>query len=133
MEVSPTLPPSVDQVYSVLGDPTDYKPNTRRQRHAVLHALFNSGTYLALGLPDPLQGVPRPAVEKTRKRKFTNEEIAALIDVGDAPEVAFVKLGLDAGRRVGEAASITIDCIEDDGVIEDPMAQSPARRPLWRQ
>ena len=101
VEISPTLPPSVDQIYFVLGDPEDYKPNTRRQRYAVLHALFNSGTYLALSLPDPLNGVPRPAKERTRKRKFNDAEIAALLKTGDDQDEAFVKLGLDAGPRVG--------------------------------
>ena len=119
VEASPTLPPSVDQIYSVLGDPDDYKPNTRRQRYAVLHALFNSATYLALGLPDPLQGVPRPAKDRTKKRKFTGAEIAALLDTDDAQELAFVRLGLDAGPRVGEAASITVDWVEDDELTVD--------------
>ena len=101
LPLSATLPPSVDQIYFVLGDPEDYKPNTRRQRYAVLHALFNSGTYLALSLPDPLNGVPRPAKERTRKRKFNDAEIAALLKTGDDQDEAFVKLGLDAGPRVG--------------------------------
>ena len=119
VEASPTLPPSVDQIYSVLGDPDDYKRNTRRQRYAVLHAFVNSGTYLVLSLPDPLKGVPRPPRERTRKRKFTDPEIAALLKTGDDQEVAFVKLGLDAGPRVGEIASITIECIEDDELSVD--------------
>ena len=117
--VSPMLPPSVDQIYTVLGDPEYCKPNTRRNRYAILHAFFNSATYLELGLPDPMAEVPRPPKDRTKKRKFKDAEIAALLDTGDAQEVLFVKLGLDAGPRVSEAASITVDCIEDDELTVD--------------
>ena len=133
VEASPTLPPSVDQIYSVLGDPDELKRNTRRHRYAVLHAFVNSGTYLVLSLPDPLQGVPRPAKDRTKKRKFTGAEIAALLDTGDAQELAFVRLGLDAGPRVGEAASITVDCIEDDELTVDGkngVRKIPISRPM---
>lgn len=117
--MSPTLPPSVDQIYTVLGDPEYCKSNTRRNRYAILHAFFNSATYLAENLPDPMAGVPRPSWDRTKKRKFTDAEIAALLDTGDAQEVLFVKLGLDAGPRVSEAASITVDCIDDDELTVD--------------
>ena len=119
-EVSPTLPMSVvEDIYVVLGDPGYYKGNTRRQRYGVLSAFVHSLVYQALGIENTLSQVPRPPKEKTRKRKFTDAEIAALLEVGTPQEVAFVRLCLDCGIRVGEAASLTVDSIEYDELSVD--------------
>ena len=117
--ISPTLLPSVDQVYEVMGDPEYCSGNTRLQRYAVMGAFFNHVVYQKLGLGNPLSEVPRPPKVKTWKRKFTDPEIAALLEVGTPQEVAFVKLGLDCGIRVGEAASITVDRIQHDEIAID--------------
>ena len=77
--------------------------------------------------------MPRPPKDRTKKRKFTGEEIAALLDTDDAQELTFVRLGLDAGPRVGEAASITVDCIEDDELTVDGkngVRKLPISRPM---
>ena len=119
VRMSPTLPPSVDQVYEVMGDPEYYGGNTRRQRYGVMSTFFNHVIFQQLGLVNPLSKVPRPPKVETWKRKFSDPEIAALLEVGTPQEVAFVKLGLDCGIRVGEAASITVDRIQHDEIAVD--------------
>ena len=115
-DVSPTLPETEDDVYEVMGDPEYYKNGTRRQRYAALSAFHNSPIYKALGIPNPLTGVERPPKKATRKRTFDDEEIDALLAVATPQEAAFIRFGLDAGPRVGEATSITIGAIKDDEV-----------------
>ena len=118
-EVSPTLPETEDDVYEVMGDPEYYKNGTRRQHFGALSAFHNSPTYQALKLPHPLENVQRPPKKATPKRTFTDQEIESLLSVATPQEAAFVRLGLDAGPRVGEAASLTIDRIKDYEVEVD--------------
>ena len=114
VEVSPTLPITEDQVYAVLGDPDDYKTNTRRQRFFAMSGLFNSRVYLDLNLGNPLDGIEAPKEGDPRERTFSVQEICdLLVSAETLQEVTFILLILDTGIRVGEAASITIDKIQD--------------------
>ena len=114
VEVSPTLPITEDQVYAVLGDPDDYKTNTRRQRFFAMSGLFNSRVYLDLNLANPLLGIEKPKEGDPRERTFSVQEIYdLLVSAETLQELSFILLILDTGIRVGEAASITIDAIQD--------------------
>lgn len=114
VEVSPTLPITEDQVYAVLGDPDDYKTNTRRQRFFAMSGMFNSRVYLELNLGNPLDGIETPKEGDPRERTFSVQEIHdLLVSAETLQEVTFILLILDTGIRVGEAASITIDAIQD--------------------
>ena len=114
VEVSPTLPITEDQVYAVLGDPDDYKTNTRRQRFFSMSGLFNSRVYLDLNLGNPLDGIETPKEGDPRERTFSVQEIHdLLVSAETLQEVTFILLILDTGIRVGEAASITIDAMQD--------------------
>ena len=114
VQVSATLPITEDQVYAVLGDPDDYKTNTRRQRFFAMSGLFNSRVYLELNLRNPLLGIEKPKEGDPRERTFSVQEIHdLLVSAENLQELAFVLLILDTGIRVGEAASITIDEIQD--------------------
>ena len=112
--MSPTLPITEDQVYAVLGDPDDYKTNTRRQRFFSMSGLFNSRVYLDLNLGNPLDGIETPKEGDPRERTFSVQEIHdLLVSAETLQEVTFILLILDTGIRVGEAASITIDAMQD--------------------
>ena len=113
IEAAPTLPATVEQIHDAIGDPDDYMGNTRRKHFAVMHGLFNGPTYQALGLPDPMAGITRPAKSLQRKRVFRDEEIDALLNAGDKYEVAFVRFALTTGARACDAASLTTEWIED--------------------
>ena len=114
VKFAPTLPITEDQVYAVLGDPDDYKTNTRRQRFFAMSGLFNSRVYLDLNLGNPLLGIEKPKEGDPRERTFSVEEICdLLVSAETLQEVTFILLILDTGIRVGEAASITIDACQD--------------------
>ena len=114
VQVSPTLPLSEDQVYAVMGDPDDYMANTRRQRFFAMSGLFNSRAYLDLNLGNPLDGIEKPKEGDPRERTFSVQEICDLLVSSETlQELTFILLILDTGIRVGEAASITIDKIQD--------------------
>jgi len=60
------------------------------------------------GMTNPFQGVRRPKVSNARDRRVSDDEIAAIIDATESPDLAhLVRLALATAARRGELLSLT--------------------------
>lgn len=114
VQAAPTLPASDDQIFEALGDPADYASSTRRLHYEALSGFFHSPELEAAGLGDTLDGIPKPKRGKTRKQICTREEVISLVAAADNDLTRALALFLlNTGARIGEAANLRIDHVQD--------------------
>ena len=120
VDVAPTLPADDDQIYEALGDPEEFKPNTRRQRYAALSTFFTSKTAKDLGLTNPMPGITRPPKGKPLIRVYTRPELRALYEAVETPqEKALLLFMLNTGVRVGEVEGLKVEHISEGYITVD--------------
>ncbi len=91
------------------------KPNTIRLEMFVISAVFRSAiqAWKVKGIDNPVNGSVLPKKSDHRRRRASDEEIAAVLKYSESPDLpALVKLALETGMRRGEISKLAWDRID---------------------